>query len=307
MKTVSVVVPVYYNEGSLPLLFAGLQKVEEHLRERVCRLELIFVDDGSGDDSFIELMKIKQQRPETRVVKLTRNFGSVHTCKTGLNYVTGDCAMWLSADLQDPPELVVDMTDKWLEGSKFVIALRESRVDPPLSTLFARIYHWLVRKMISKDWPKGGIDIFLMDSTLVPHLRDSSKSMDPRLLVHWLGYQPTFVPYARRKREHGKSRWTFAKKLTYFIDSIFGFSVLPIRVISLIGFIVSLLSFSYGAFVVVNTILGYREVAGFATLAALFTFLLGVVILTLGIIGEYVWRIFEEVTSRPEVVIDEVY
>ena len=201
MKTVSVVVPVYYNAESLPLLFAELQKVEGQLYERDCAMELIFVDDGSGDESMIELMKIKQQRPDTRVVKLTRNFGAIHSCKVGLNYVTGDCTMWLSADLQDPPELVIEMTDQWLAGSKFVIALRESRIDPPLTTLFAGIYHWLVRKMISKDYPKGGIDILLMDAALVPYIRGSSKNVNTELLAYWLGYKPATVPYERRKRQ----------------------------------------------------------------------------------------------------------
>ena len=174
-----------------------------------------------------------------------------------------------------------------MAGSKFVIALRESRVDPPLTTLFAGIYHWLVRKMISKDYPKGGIDILLMDAALVPYIRGSSKNVNTELLA-LAGLQPATVPYERRKRHYGKSRWTFGKKLTYFIDSILGFSVLPIRIISLTGFIVSLLSFAYGAYIVISTSLGYREVAGFATLVALITFLLGVVIIILGIIGEYV-------------------
>jgi glycosyltransferase involved in cell wall biosynthesis len=307
MKTVSVVVPVYYNAESLPLLFAELQKVEGQLDERDCAMELIFVDDGSGDESMIELMKIKEQRPDTRVVKLTRNFGAVHSSKVGLNHVTGDCTIVLNADLQDPPQLVVEMTDQWLAGSKYVIALRESRVDPPLTTFFAGIYHWLVRKMIIKDYPKGGIDIVLIDAALLPYVRRSSKNMNYTLLAHWLGYKPATVPYARQKRQHGKSRWTFAKKLTYFVDSILGFSVLPIRIISLIGVIVSLLSFAYGAYIVITTILGYREVAGFATLVALITFLLGVVMIILGIIGEYVWRIFDEVTTRPEAVVDEIY
>jgi dolichol-phosphate mannosyltransferase len=306
MKTVSVVFPVYYNAESLPILFAELQKVEGQLNERDCAMELIFVDDGSGDESMIELLKIKQQRPDTRVVKLTRNFGAVHTCKVGLNHVTGDCAIVLNADLQDPPELVVEMTDRWLEGSKYVIAMRESRVDPPLTTLFAEIYHWFVRKMIIKDYPKGGLDSVLIDKALLPYVRASSKNVNYTLLVHWLGYTPATVPYHRRKREHGKSRWTFAKKLTYFIDSILGFSVLPIRIISLTGFIVSLLSFAYGAYIVTITLLN-REVAGFATLVALITFLLGVVMIILGIIGEYVWRIFDEVSTRPEAVVEHVY
>lgn len=308
MKTVSVVVPVYHNAESLPLLFAELQKVEGQLHERDCGMELVFVDDGSGDESIIELMKIKQQRPDTRVVKLTRNFGEDYAYKVGMNYTTGDCTAWLSADLQDPPELVIEMTDHWLAGSKFVIAPRESRDDPPLTTLFAGIYHWLVRKLISEDYPKGGFVIMLMDAALVPYIRDSSKNVSPTLLAYSLGYKPATVPYERRKRQHGKSRYTFAKRLTAFIDSILGFSVLPIRIVSLIGFMVSLLSFAYGSFMVIQTILGYRAgVAGFPTLVALITFLLGLVIIILGIMGEYLWRIFDEVTTRPQFVVDEVY
>jgi glycosyltransferase involved in cell wall biosynthesis len=263
-------------------------------------MELLFVDDGSGDHSMVELMKIKHLRPDTRVVKLTRNFGEVHACKVGLNYVTGDCLMWLAADLQDPPKLVVDMTDQWLAGSKFVIALRTRRVDPPPTRFFAAIYHWLVKVFISKDYPKGGFDRVLLDAALIPYIRDSSKNINTSLLAYWLGYEPAIVFYDRGKREHGKSRWTLTKKITYFIDSILGFSVLPIRVISLIGFIVSLLSFGYGFYTVLDTIFGYREVPGFTTLVAMISFLLGVVMIILGIVGEYVWRIFDEVTKRPD-------
>ena len=307
MKTVSVIVPVYYNAESLPLLFMELQKVETQLQERDCAMELTFVDDGSGDGSMIELMRIKQQRPDTRVVKLTRNFGEVHACKIGLNYATGDCLMWLAADLQDPPELIVEMTDQWLAGSKFVIALRTRRLDPPATRFFAGIYHWLVKVLISKNYPERGFDRFLLDAALVPYIRDSSKNINTSLLAYWLGYKPATVFYDRGKREHGRSRWTLAKKLTYFIDSILGFSVLPIRIISVLGFIVSLLSFGYGSYIVIDTILGQRDVPGFATLAAMISFLLGMVMIMLGIIGEYVWRIFDEVTKRPEVVVDEVY
>jgi dolichol-phosphate mannosyltransferase len=307
MKTVSVVVPVYYNAGSLPLLFAELQKVEGQLQERDCAMELIFVDDGSGDESMIELMKIKEQRPGTRVVKLTRNFGERHAYKTGLHYVTGDCIARLSADLQEPPELVTKMADHWLAGSKFVIATRNKRDDPPLTTLFAGTYHWLVRKMISKDYPKGGFVMTLMDAALMPYIRDSSKNFNLALLAYSLGYKPAIVPYERQKRQHGKSRWTFTKKVTGFIDSILGFSVLPIRIISLIGFFVSLLSFGYGSFVVIYVMFNTRAHPGLPTLIALITFLLGLVIFILGIIGEYLWRIFDEVTTRPQAVVDEVY
>lgn len=307
MKTVSVVVPVYYNAESLPLLFAELQNVEGQLDERDCAMELIFVDDGSGDDSMIELIKIKKQRPDTRVVKLTRNFGEIHACKVGLNYANGDCLMWLAADLQDPPQLVVEMTDQWLAGSKFVIALRTRRGDPPATRFFAGIYHWLVKVFISKDYPKGGFDRMLLDAALVPYIRDSSKNINTSLLAYWLGFEPATVFYERGDREHGTSRWTFAKKLTFFIDSILGFSVLPIRIISVLGFLVSLLSFGFGLYTVFDTIFGSRVVPGWASLSALISFLLGMVMIILGIVGEYVWRIFDEVTKRPEAVVDEVY
>ena len=143
MKRVSVIVPVYYNAESLPLLFLELQKVETQLQERGCAMELTFVDDGSGDESMIELMKIKQQRPDTRVVKLTRNFGEVHACKIGLNYVTGDCLMWLAADLQDPPKLIVEMTDQWLAGSPFSMGTERCRLHLHSGRSYAVYVHFL--------------------------------------------------------------------------------------------------------------------------------------------------------------------
>jgi dolichol-phosphate mannosyltransferase len=306
-RRVSVVVPVYYNEESLPHLFAELQTVEGQLAERGCEMELVFVDDGSGDNSFAELMKIKAQRPHTIVVKLARNFGAIHSSKAGLHYITGDCFMWLAADLQDPPYLVIEMTDHWLNGAKFVLAVRTRRGDPPLTRWFARLYYLLVRRLVVPDYPPTGFDIMLMDRQLLPYMRDSTKNMNTTLLLYWLGFKPVQVEYVRPERPYGKSRWTFVKKFNYFVDSVVGFTVLPIRIISLIGFVVSLLSFGYGAYIAISYLLGERDVPGFATLAALIAFLLGLVIIMLGIIGEYIWRIFDEITRRPEVVIDEVY
>ncbi len=307
MKTVSVIVPVYFNEGSLPLLFDELMKVEAQLAEREVALELIFVDDGSGDDSFKVLLQLRERRPATKVVKLARNFGAVHASKVGLRFQTGDCFMWLAADLQDPPGLIIEMVEKWLNGSKYVIATRASRHDPAMTKFYAGIYYWLVRLFVIKDYPPGGFDLILVDKTLIPYIRDSSKNINTELLSFWLGIPPVILPYERQERLHGKSRWTFAKKLTYFIDSILGFSVVPIRVISLIGIIVSIVSFLYGGLIFIDAVFGLRDVPGFPTLVALISFLLGLVIVMLGIIGEYIWRIFDEVTKRPEVVIDEVY
>ncbi|MEA4924908.1 MAG: glycosyltransferase family 2 protein [Syntrophomonadaceae bacterium] len=308
MKKLSVVIPVYYNEGSLPGLLTELTRVENELRSsRGIELEIIFVDDGSGDNSFAELMKIKEQRPATTVIKLARNFGAIHAVKTGLQYVTGDCFTMLAADLQDPPELLLTMADKWLAGSKFVICVRESRQDPLLSKLFARVYYSILRLAVTQDYPSGGFDLALMDSLLLPYLQQSGKNINISLFAYWLGFEPEIIYYQRREREHGKSRWTFSKKFTYLLDSILGFSVVPIRMISFTGFIVALLSFIYGVFLVVNASINHAIVPGFTTIATLVSFLLGLIIIMLGIIGEYLWRIFDEVNKRPEYVIHEVY
>jgi dolichol-phosphate mannosyltransferase len=307
MKKVSVVIAVYYNEGSLLPLFEELSGIESKLHDRGVQLELIFVDDGSGDNSLERLLEIKARRPETVVVKLSRNFGAVHAMKAGLPFVTGDCFVILAADLQDPPSLILEMVARWQRGCKFVMCVRRARKDPLVTRWFARLYYLLLRLIVVKNYPAGGYDLALMDRAILTHMRQSSKNINPGVFAFWLGFRPERIDYERRERKHGKSRWTFRKKLKFFIDTMLGFSIVPLRAISCIGFFVSLLSGGYGALVATNTVLGHRDVPGFATLAVLITFLMGLLISMLGLIGEYLWRIFDELNGRPEAVIDEVY
>jgi polyisoprenyl-phosphate glycosyltransferase len=307
MPKVSVIIPVYYNEESLPLLFAELLKLEKSLQKNGLELELIFVDDGSGDTSFGELLKIKQQREQTRIIKLARNFGAMRACKVGAQFVTGDSFVFLAADLQDPPELIFEMVERWQDGAKFVICVRDKRDDPFTSRLFAVIYYRLLRLYIIPDFPPQGYDLSLMDRALLPYLLQSGRTTYLQVFLYWLGFSPSVIHYNRQKRLHGRSRWNFAKRLAAALDVLLGFSVVPIRVISLIGLFVSLVSFSYGNLVLIGVLLGKSVVPGFATLASLLSFLLGLVIVMLGVIGEYIWRIFDEVNHRPESVIEAVY
>ena len=308
MNKISVVVPVYFNEQSLPILFQKLQEVEAALASRDCELELIFVDDGSKDESFDELLEIRKQRPQTRVIKLARNFGAVTASKTGLRYVTGDAFMWIAADLQEPPDIIVRMVDNWLAGSKYVICIREKRHDPIISKVFSRIYYRLLRLLVIPDYPLGGFDLALMDKILLPYIRDSSKNINTPLLSYWLGVEPKVLFYERQARLHGKSRWTFRKRLGFFIDSMIGFTVTPIRLILLFGFFVAFISLAYGSWIVFNALVGRGgDLAGFPTLVALITFLQSIIIILLGIIGEYIWRIFDQVNQRPEVIVEEVH
>jgi polyisoprenyl-phosphate glycosyltransferase len=306
-KKVSIVVPVYFNAESLPKLFEELAKAERALLERSLTMELIFVDDGSKDDSLVHLLEFKAKRPETKVVKLTRNFGAVHCSKTGFKFVTGDAFMTVAADLQDPPSLIVEMVERWLAGSKFVVCERVNRDDPVISKIYSKIYYTLLRVLVIRDYPEGGFDMALMDRAFLPHLQNSAKSVFTPLLAYWLGYKADVIKYHRPGRLHGKSMWTFAKKFTSFLDVMLGFSTTPIRAMSAVGAIVALSSFLYGGAVVVSALFNRIPVEGFATVVALVTFLLGLIIVMLGIIGEYLWRIFDETNKRPETVIEEVW
>jgi dolichol-phosphate mannosyltransferase len=167
-KTLSVVIPVYHNEESLPELFVEMGKVERELEARGVQLELIFVDDGSGDRSWARLLELKARRPATKLVKLTKNFGSVASSKTGVHFVTGDAFMILAADLQDPPEMLMTMVDRWLAGEKYVVAVREKRADSLGTRFFARIYYWLIRKFAVESYPRGGYDVALMTAEFLP-------------------------------------------------------------------------------------------------------------------------------------------
>lgn len=307
-KKVSVIVPVYCNYESLPLLFQEILQVEVLLQERDVSLELIFVDDGSKDDSLMRLIEFKEQvRPETKVVKLTRNFGAVHCSKTGFQFVTGDAFLIMAADLQDPPNLIPKMVERWLAGNKFVICERTTRKDPLVSKIYAKIYYKLLRLLVIPDYPKGGYDMALMDKAVLPYLINSAKTIYTPLLAYWLGFKPDIIYYNRAKRLHGKSKWTFQKKCAAFLNVMLGFSITPIRTISMIGFVVAGCSFFYGGLIVISALFHKIPVAGFATVISLITFLLGLIIVMLGIIGEYLWRIFIETNKRPETVIERIW
>jgi dolichol-phosphate mannosyltransferase len=306
-KTLSVIVPVYYNGQSLPSLAQEIERFERELEKREFRLELIFVNDGSGDDSLIQLLRLKTDRPATKVINLTRNFGAVSASKTGFRYVTGDVFTILSADLQDPIDQLLIMLDHWRSGAKFVVAARATRKDPPITKFFAAIYYKIIEWMVVKDYPAGGFDLMMMDQAMLPFMVNSTSNTNPNMYAFWLGFKPVVIPYNRGERKHGKSRWTFAKKFKFLIDTVTGFSVAPLRMMSGFGVAVALASFAYGAWMILSALLFSVQVPGFVTLAVLISFFSGMILIMLGIVGEYLWRIFDAVSRKPESVVDEAY
>jgi polyisoprenyl-phosphate glycosyltransferase len=304
---ISVVVPVFNNAPSLTPLFEQLLAFEVRLGESGLGLELIFVDDGSSDESYAKLLAINERRPKTKIVKLTRNFGAVRAGRAGLRYAEGDAITILAADLQDSVEKLAEMVARWQAGAKFVICVRSERDDPLLSRAFAAIYYRILNRLVMRDYPKSGFDLMLLDKALLPYLLQGGPLVAPQLTAYWLGFTPTVISAKRPARPHGRSGWTFSKRLKLFVDTITSFSVAPIRFLSAIGMITALASLSYGAYILISALLGNFTVPGFATLVVLISFFSGLILLMLGIIGEYLWRIFAALDDRPESVIEETH
>ncbi len=307
MKTFSIVVPIYYNELNLPDTIPHLLGLSEQLSDY--SLELVFVDDGSGDRSLEILLGFQSRYPDTiKVVKLTRNFGSMAAIQAGFTVASGDCIGMISADLQDPPELFHEMIGYWEKGIKAIFAVRQDREEPFLQKQFSNTYYSLVRKFVIPNYPDGGFDFFLVDRQIIMELNlIQEKNTNLMTLIYWLGFKPVMIPYVRRGRTKGKSRWTLAKKTKLFVDTFVAFSFFPIRILSVIGFIVALSSFMYGAFILLYWLLYGIAVKGYVPTMLIMTFTSGIQMTMLGVLGEYLWRTLDEVRSRPAFVIDEIY
>lgn len=304
-KIFSIVVPVYQNEANLDDTVPKLLSLQESLPSY--NLELVFVDDGSTDNSYDILFKYHNlNQDHIKIVKLTRNFGQLPAIQAGLMVASGDCAGIISADLQDPHELFIEMIARWEKGTKLVIAEREKREEDAGQTFISNLYWRMIRKYAIKNYPVGGFDFCLVDRQIIADVnRINEKNSHIFALIFSLGYPHEVIQYTRKKRSHGKSQWTLSKKIKLFIDMFIAFSYLPIRAISVMGLIISLLSFGYALYIVFITLVLGNPYTGWSTIVVLVSAFSGLVLLTLGIIGEYLWRLLDEIRKRPSYVIDK--
>lgn len=299
LKKISVVVPVYFNEESLSILFDQLVEVQLSLKELGFDLEVIAVDDGSKDKSAEVLDTSTKKYNFLQSYSLTKNFGESTASKFGLTKITGDAFIVLAADLQDPPKLIIEMAKKWQLGYKFIVCEREKRKDPIVTKLFANIYYKFLTQFIMPNYPKRGFDLFLMDSKYLSVITESSKSSSIPLILTWIGIEPCVIKYDRMARSHGKSKWSVIKRINLLLDVLFSFSRKPIRLVSAIGAITALIGLIFGLTVIYEKLSGSTVSQGTASLIALVSFSSGLILLTLGIIAEYIWRIWDEVNKRP--------
>jgi dolichol-phosphate mannosyltransferase len=305
---ISVVIPVYYNEGNIPVTWAAIEAALSRLPPDR-RWEVVFVDDGSGDRSYERLCELFARAPDrVRVVKLTRNFGQTAAILAGFREARGDACVVMSADLQDPPELIPEMVARWNGGArKVVLATRADREDGAFARWASRVFYRLMRRFAIPDMPEGGFDFFLIDRRVVDLVNDM-KEKNTFLQGHvlWPGFAPEIIGYTRRKREIGRSRWTVSKKVKYFVDGFVTYTVTPIRLITLVGLTVSILSFAYATLIFFGKLIWDLPVKGWAPTMISILMLSGVQLVMLGIIGEYLWRNYHETRKLPAFVVDSV-
>lgn len=295
-EQISVVVPVYFNAESLP-------RVAERLREVESRadfsLEVIFVDDGSGDDSWARIQAITAGWPAARGIRLTRNFGSQMAIVAGLHEARGDAAATLSADLQEPPELLLKLVEAWRGGATAALAVRASRPEPWPTRAAADIYYRTLRRLAFASMPAGGFDCFLIGRPAIDFLTESREvhTSLPGLIL-WAGFPTALVAYERMPRQEGRSRWTLARKVKFFIDSVISFSYAPLRWMSVLGALLALMAFGYAALILVLKLVADQPIRGWTSLMVALAFFSGVQLLCLGILGEYLWRTLDAARGR---------
>ncbi len=307
-KPFSIIITIYNNEMNIPHTIPHYLSVSEEFEDRY-NIEFIFVNDGSKDNSYNLLKEFQKKYPDKiKIINLTRNFGQDNAMMAGFNYAKGDVVGYITSDMQDPIELFGKMLAEWENGSKLVIAKREYRDEIGIGVVFSKLVHFFVNKTIDKDFPKGGYDFFLIDRIVVNKLIDTKeRNGQSTVLLLWFGYKHSYVNYTRKEREIGKSSWTLSNKFKLVIDTFTTNSYLPLRAISVAGILSALFSFGYGGYNIIEWLIyGSKDVRGWTTIIVLITFFSGLTLLSLGIIGEYIWRIFDYLKQRPQYIIDQI-
>lgn len=305
----SIIMPVYYNEGSIEKVFHLInEEVIQKNKGLIC--ELIFVDDGSGDNSLREILDLRKQYPDIiKAIKFTRNFGQVSAIYAGYHYANGKCLINISADLQDPPKLINEMIRYHLvDKYEIVVCARESREDTFFTRKTSNIFYRLIKKLSFPNMPSGGFDFALISDAVkntILENREANPFWQGQLL--WGGHRTKVIPYTRSEREIGKSRWTFSKKIKYLIDGVTSYSYFPLRLMSVVGGLVALAGFLYAILIIFARLFGNIIPYGWAPIMVVVLVLSGIQMLMIGIVGEYLWRTLDQVRNRQPYIIENIF
>lgn len=303
---VSLVIPIYFNQDNLYPLYDDIaNKLYPHTE---IDWEIVMVNDGSQDNSYNIMKELANSDPRIKTISLSRNFGSHSAILCGLAESTGDCAVVKAADLQEPTEIVLEMIKLWEAGNNVVIAERANREEGKSQTLFANFYYWLVRKTSLPTMPKGGFDVYLVDRKVInvlTSLDETNSALTGQIL--WSGFKTGRVSYIRQAREIGQSKWTLKKKIRLVMDTLFSFSNVPITAVMTTGVISIIVAIVWAIFVFASRLAGNIEISGFTTMFIVQILSFGIIMITLGILGEYLWRTFDSSRGRPPYIIEDKY
>jgi glycosyltransferase involved in cell wall biosynthesis len=296
----SVVVPVYKNEPTLGSLVSRLGELAGELD---APLEAVFVVDGSPDASLFVLRRLlaEESRFSSQLIALSRNYGSFSAVRAGLAVAQGDYVAMTAADLQEPISLVRDFFRGLASGDyDITVGVRETRNDPLRDALPAKAFWWLYRRLVEPEIPKGGVDVFGCTRQVADQLLRMDESHTSLVgLLYWVGFRRLEVPYVRAPRPVGKSAWSFRRKLRYLLDSIFSFTDLPITLIIGLGALGVAVSTVWASVVTAAWAMGRIEVPGYTPLMLALFFVTSTILISLGLVGSYVWRTYENSKGRP--------
>lgn len=304
--TYSIIVPIFNEEGTIPELHRRLSAVINSLDGST---EVIFVNDGSLDNSLALLHAVHRQDPRFKVVSFSRNFGHQIAITAGLDYAEGDAVIIIDADLQDPPEVIPDLIARWKEGYEVVYAIREKRIGETwFKQWTARVFYRLIRRITNVDIPLDAGDFRLMDRQVVETMRGMRElHRFMRGMAAWVGFRQTGVPYVRQARFAGQTHYPFQKMVKLALNAITSFSYFPLQLATYAGFALASISLVFILVVVILRLSGMQAFAGQATTLIAVLFLGGVQLLSLGILGEYVGRVYEEVKHRPLYIVADAW
>jgi len=302
----SVVIPLYCEESNLDYLF---ERLETTVVDLSMKYEFICIDDGSKDDTLNRLVQHHHRNPNIKVIALSRNFGKEIALTAGLDYAQGSAVIPIDADLQDPPELIANLVAKWKEGYDVVYAKRRSRQGETwLKKVTATWFYRLISAMSSTPIPPNTGDFRLLDRRVVEALKQlPERTRFMKGLFAWVGFRETYIEYDRPPRHSGSTKWNYWRLWNFALDGITSFSAVPLKIWGYVGFLFSLVAFCYATFLVIRVLVIGIDVPGYASLMVAILFLGGIQLMGIGIIGEYLGRIFEEVKARPLYLVRDCY
>jgi glycosyltransferase involved in cell wall biosynthesis len=305
-KLISIITPIFNESEMIEEYLKSLNAVIEKINNFI--FEIIFIDDGSTDGGYQILKNIAALDEHIIILKLSRNFGKDIALAAGFDYASGDAVIPMDADLQDSPEIIPQMINSWQDGFKIVLAERSDRDDPWFKKITAKIFYKLAAKVMDRNLPQNVGDFRLIDKVVLAEVKKlREKSRFTRGILSWPGFSSQTIKYQRGARFKGKTKYSYIKLFNYALDGLFSFSTFPIRLITYFGFLTSLMSFCFGFVIILNKIFSDNYVIpGYASLMSIILFLGGVNFIFIGVIGEYIGRIFNEVKDRPLYVIEEV-